>query len=311
MADERVEIKCLSPFEWRFGWLKGLFIFLTFILAVVALQSRARGFDFSLPAALALVPIFCAAYFWPARASLLEDGISYKRYGFTKFIPYSKIRKTESLQRLGAGTGSSKEKDTATYWTVYCAIRLHFEGGGTLDIGTGTEELKTGAGVTRSNLAMGAYGQYGVFDRNGWELKKALDARVDASHVQAVREPQAPAAVGLLRGEKTVAEWLAAIEAASPARRGDHEVAYRGADGAEEALWRVLEDDASPREARAAAALALRAHLDEEGRHRMRVVVDTCESPKLRVALETALDDEAGEPRLLHALEQASLPREE
>lgn len=302
---ERVEVKCLSPFEWRLGWLKGLFIFLTFIIGGLVLQSQSHGYDFTLPLALGLLPLFLAAYFWPARAALLEDGISYKRYGFTKFIPYSKIRKTETIQRLGTGAGNTRKGESASSWTVYCGIRLHLEGGEIFDIGTGAEELNTGGGAPGS-LIMGTYGHYGVFDRNGWELKRPLDARLEA--LREARAPSAPIAEGLMRGEKTIAEWLAAIHDAAPAR---DEAAYRGAEGAQEALWRVLEDDASPREARAGAALALRRHLDEEGRHRMRVVVDTCESPKLRVAIETALDDEAGEPRLLHALEQASLPRDE
>ena len=297
-------MKCLSPVEWRLGWLKSLLGAASFIIAVFMLQSRARGVELSLVTVFGFLGVFGAAYFWPAKVTLLEDGLTYTRYGFTRFIPYSQIRRTEPLQKLSLGAGKKKiEKESV--WTVYSALRLHLEGGDVLEIGTACEELKTDERITTMISFKRAYGNYGAFDRNGWELKHALDARIERA--RDVSEPATPIAAGLMRGGKSVTEWLATLDAAAPAR-GD---AYRGADGAHETLWRVLEDEASPREARAGAALALRSRLDEEGRHRMRVAIDTCESPKLRVALETALDEEASEPRLLHALEQASLPRDE
>lgn len=297
---ERQEVKCLSPLEWRIGWLKSLLVFGVVVAVMLAFQARAHGADFSIGIGIAAVLAFLGAYLWPSTVTLLEDGLAFKRFGRTKFIPYSKIKKTESLQRLGSGSRDRQSKD-ATY-TVYCGLRLHLDGGETVDIGTSAEELNS---LTVRNWTMGQYGDFGAFSRKGWELKQALDRCIDDA--LGAPEPTTPMAEGLMRGEKSPAEWLAAIKAAAPAK-GE---AYRGAEGAHEALWRVLEDDQSPREARAGAALALRSHLDEEGRNRMRVVVDTCESPKLRVAIETALDEEAGEPRLLHALEQASLPREE
>ena len=302
LVANRVEMKCLSPLAWRYGWLKGIFVFLAFIAALVLFQARSRGFDAPVLPALGVgLALVLAVYLWSSKVTLLEDGLRYERYGFEKFVPYSRILETEAVQRLGAGI-TSKSTDREKRWTIYCAIRLHLEGGGVLDIGTGVEELKSS---NIANATIGDYGSFGAFDRKGWELKRALDARIaDARHAP---EPATPVAEGLMRGEKTAAEWLAAVQAAAPAT-GD---AYRGGQGTEEALWRVLEDEASPREARAGAALALRSSLDQAGRDRMRVVVETCESPKLRVAIETALDEEAGEPRLLHALEQASLPREE
>jgi hypothetical protein len=301
---DRVEVRCSSPLAWRVGWAQSVLVFGGLFATILSVQASARGYDVALMATLPVVVAFLAAFFWPSKVTLLEDGLAYRRYGFTKFIPYSKIRATEQVQRLGS---ASKERGSReTVWTVHCALRLRLEGGGTLDIGTGSDERKLTGEL--GSWVIGLYGDYGSFTRKGFELKRALDARLEAW--RDAPEPATPMALNLVRGEKTSAEWLAAIDAAAPAK-GD---AYRGAEGAHEALWRVLEDAAAPREARAAAAIALRSHLDDDGRNRMRVVVEACESPKLRVAIETALDvgttETDGEPRLLHALEQASLPRE-
>lgn len=115
-----------------------------------------------------------------------------------------------------------------------------------------------------------------------------------------------PLTASLVRGAGTVAEWRDRIEAAGrPAATSG----YRSDATPNEALWRVLEDEDAPREARAGAALALRRHLDEDGRTRMRVVAEGCASPTLRIALDAALDEESPEARVLEALEQVSTRR--
>ena len=53
---------------------------------------------------------------------------------------------------------------------------------------------------------------------------------------------------------------------------------------------------------RAAAAVALRDQLDDEGKRRLRVAADACASPKVRVALEAAAEDD--DQKLSLALEQ-------
>jgi hypothetical protein len=299
---EPFELKCLSPLAWRVGWMKGVFFFVAFLGGMLAFKAHTQGHDLPLPILVPALLAFLGAFFWPSKTTLLEDGLAFERYGFKKFIPYSKIRKTEAVQRLGSAT---KRRDSARECTVYCGLRLHLEGGGVFDIGTGTAEVNL-AGMR--SWVIGQYGDYGALHRPGFHLKRALDSRLEA--LRDAPQPASPMAARLVRGEKSSAEWLAAIDAAAPAK-GD---AYRGAEGAHEALWRVLEDGAAPREARAAAAIALRTHLDDDARNRMRVVIEACESPKLRVAIETALDvgttETDGEPRLLHALEQASPPRE-
>ncbi len=78
---------------------------------------------------------------------------------------------------------------------------------------------------------------------------------------------------------------------------------YREAAVTSEHLWPVVENAALGSPARAAAAVALRAHLDEEGKTRLRVAAEACASPNVRVALEAVLGEDDNElTRALEAL---------
>lgn len=60
----------------------------------------------------------------------------------------------------------------------------------------------------------------------------------------------------------------------------------------------------------AGAAVALRSKLVHRWPTRMCVVMDSCESPKPRIAIETVFDGEGDEGRVLNVPEQASVPRD-
>lgn len=100
---------------------------------------------------------------------------------------------------------------------------------------------------------------------------------------------------GLARAGRGTREWLREVAFAS-----DDHGSFRVPAVPPEALWRVVEDPAAPSSARAGAALALRAGLDEEGRARLCVIADACAASKLRVALEVAASTAEAE-----ALEEA------
>jgi hypothetical protein len=88
----------------------------------------------------------------------------------------------------------------------------------------------------------------------------------------------------LARGKRPVAEWLVALkDLAAPTG-----AAYRSAEVPIEELWRVVEDATAEPTARAGAAVALRATLDDDGRVRLRVASEGTASPKVRVVLEAA-----------------------
>jgi hypothetical protein len=73
-------------------------------------------------------------------------------------------------------------------------------------------------------------------------------------------------------------------------------------------LWSVLEDGASAPAHRAAAAVALSPHLDDAGRQRVRIAAQATATPKLRVALEAAAEDD--DVRLIEALDEVTAAEE-
>lgn len=297
---ERIDVTCMAPLEWSLGWARQFLVVLGLIGFVAVYASKAVHVS-PYPLGLSMVAVLLglAAFLWTTTVSLLEDGIAYKRYGRTRFIPYTKIKNVESVQRIGT-SGQEKNGDEKRY-SVFCGVRLTLVNDEVIVLGTTNSSVRNPGGSWHTGMV----GDFGAPDRKGWQLRQDIADRVRAAANEPA--PDTTAEVELSRGERTIPQWLEALKSAAPVDAN----AYRGSDGTKETLWRVLEDGEAPREARAGAALALRAHLDEDGKTRMRLVGDACESPKLRVAIETALDEAAEEPRLLHALEQASHPRED
>lgn len=83
-------------------------------------------------------------------------------------------------------------------------------------------------------------------------------------------------------------------------------VGYRNATMADE-LWRTVEDDAAPSDARAGAAAALGRALGDDGRARLRAAARKTAQPKLRIAIEVAAQggtDEKDDEALIEALSE-------
>lgn len=79
---------------------------------------------------------------------------------------------------------------------------------------------------------------------------------------------------------------------------------YRSAPVTTEQLWRAFESSSADPEARANAAIALRARLDDSCRRRLRIVAAATAAPKLRSAIESAAsDDDESLEEALAALE--------
>ena len=109
------------------------------------------------------------------------------------------------------------------------------------------------------------------------------------------------AAVLVARCGRSLEEWTQALRALGGAGAGADGGAYRAPAVPSEELWRILEDPTSDASARAGAAVALRASLDDGGRARLRVAAEESASPRIRVALE-AVADEAADAALTRAL---------
>lgn len=86
--------------------------------------------------------------------------------------------------------------------------------------------------------------------------------------------------------------------------REGEEGEYRRAPVTTEQLWRTFESSSADPEARANAAIALRARLDDSCRRRLRIVAAATAVPKLRSAIESAAgDDDESLKEALAALE--------
>jgi hypothetical protein len=94
----------------------------------------------------------------------------------------------------------------------------------------------------------------------------------------------------LARSGRAPREWIRTLRAAPEKNAG-----FRSAAVPDGEHWRILENPASPRAARAGAAVALASEIDEAGRSRLRVAAKTCADPKLRVALDAASRPDADE----------------
>jgi hypothetical protein len=95
----------------------------------------------------------------------------------------------------------------------------------------------------------------------------------------------------LERHERDIPGWIAALRAIGSGANQDH----RTAPVVPEKLWRIVEDPAATAAARAGAAVALSAAIDEGGKKRLAAAAEAVAAPKLRVALDAAAkgDEEA------------------
>ncbi|MBK7396425.1 MAG: hypothetical protein IPJ34_09030 [Myxococcales bacterium] len=124
-------------------------------------------------------------------------------------------------------------------------------------------------------------------------IEEAVQARGLGGAAVAVDDPEGV----LVRGARPIAEWIAELRGLR-----DRVPTFR-APGLFDRLWDVLEDVRATPTQRAAAAVALTPHLDEEGKTRLQVAAQAAVAPKLRIALEAAAEQD--DARLAEALEEA------
>lgn len=96
--------------------------------------------------------------------------------------------------------------------------------------------------------------------------------------------------------DRSMTEWVRAV------RSGERVSTFRDGSLDEKQLWTVVENGGVDHAQRAAAAIALSASLDDEGKKRLRVAAGASAEPKLRVALEAAAD--ADESEMANAMQK-------
>lgn len=135
--------------------------------------------------------------------------------------------------------------------------------------------------------------------------RDALVARITAGIARHASGGAGSEEALLARGGRSAAEWLTAMEVVGTGDAGG----YRASAVPRERLWEILEDPTVSVSARAGAAMALRAAVedDADARARLAAVVSRTAAPSLRVTLEAleAQDEGSGE-RVRVAIEHAS-----
>jgi hypothetical protein len=124
--------------------------------------------------------------------------------------------------------------------------------------------------------------------REGMHENDFLFETAHANHAAATRGPS-DTMMALARGGRTVREWLTDL-------RTVREAHYRVAAIHDEDLLRVLSDPKADESVRAAAAICLAKNDGEK----VRIAADDVAEPKLRAAIDAALDDD--EAKLEQAL---------
>jgi hypothetical protein len=134
----------------------------------------------------------------------------------------------------------------------------------------------------------------------GSQHRDAIVARVSETlTAYQARTGGADVATLIARGTRTKEEWVGALRKLARDDGG-----YRDAAVREEDLLRVLEDPGAPEDARAGAALVLKSRAKGELKERVRVAAEATASPKLRVVLDAAAnEDDAALEEALHGIE--------
>jgi hypothetical protein len=131
----------------------------------------------------------------------------------------------------------------------------------------------------------------------------AVVARVREAMAASGEPRHGASAAALLRRGREVIAWVRALRALT--RKGAP--GFREAEPLPERLWDTVEDGAAAPEARAAAAVALAPSLDAAERQKLHEVARVVVSPRLRVALEAAADDD--DARVVEALAEIEAAR--
>lgn len=242
----------------RQPWVTGLASVSAFALFIGACSTHGAPsavlFGGFLLALLGVVIIAATSAFTP-RLSVGTDGISIIMKGRARFIAYGEMAKVE-IRLLGRRWG----------------IGVVLVNGETLGFDVRSSE----------DRIQGAEEEY---DRRGLDPRQIL-ARIEEARAAARRGAEVDPA--LLSSSGPPPDRIRALRALGRTGDGD----YRRAGLSTEQLWRTFESTSAAPEARAGAAIALRARLDEACRQRLRIVAASTAAPGLRAAIESAAEDD-------------------
>jgi hypothetical protein len=217
-------------------------------VGVTLLALRGAGIH-TLPAFLVLELLVVAFLFLPTRLDVGADVIVLRWFGRRRVIGYEDI---EVVHRFERSLGQSR--------TVGLSIRLR----------TGEEVVVPITGRTRDGPNPNAVEVVQERIREALKTHRAGGAAADAALLR--------------RGGRGIGEWVATLRTVGAGANVD----MRTAPFPRERLFRIVEDPACASSDRAAAAIALGADLDDEGRARLGAIAQATAAPRLRIAIEKA-----------------------
>jgi hypothetical protein len=263
----------------RGTWLGGATLLSSFFAAGFAgRMGLAGGWVAALVAAGLLFHITMLLRFFK-RGSIVvgADGVHAQWLGQRRFIPIRDVDRAEVVQGEAWAT------------MLPMIVRIHRKAGDFVD-------LLAGAGRVSA---------FGNFDRGARPHAEMIAERINEAAAASGRAPSdhPPWDERLLaRGQRAMRDWVAALR-----KLDDKAPSFREhADSVQvlDRLWAILEDATMDHEKRAAAAVALSPHFDAADRQRVRIAARATATPKLRIALEAAAEDD--EDRLVEALDEVA-----
>lgn len=234
---------------------------------VVARSLQAPGPFFSIMPVLLSFAAFGAARSSAsvARAVVGADGVYLRWLWQKQFIPIERIESAMVVEHA------------RTQWqSERLVVRLHLVGNETWDIPAWSSGGRRRSRITDDMRARA--------DMLAARINQAIEGG-GGQATALLRDPTV-----LERGERAIGEWVVALKKLHRDADG-----YREPGSALDQLWAVLEDVKAKAEQRAATAVALSPHLDDEGRKRVRIAAQAAVAPRLRVALEAAADEDEAE----------------
>jgi hypothetical protein len=207
----------------------------------------------------------------PGWVEVGDDGVMVDLREKKRFVPFAELEDAAVFHKPG-GLGKT-----------FTGVTLKLGSGEALEVPFGEDQFGAGGRAAK--------------------LSARIRAKIEGYEA---REHEEAAAL-LERGERSVDAWISRLRGLGEGANAGPRVAPIPVDR----LWRIVESPATAPPARAGAAVALTACLDDEGKERLRVAAGSAAAPRLRVVLESvaAGDDEAAAAALAEVDAEAAEAR--
>ena len=256
----------------RWAWLSGplalasvlLYLFAGAPWAFVSLVKAGVPDSFAVAAAVLPLAAFFLTQRYSPEMSVGDDGVLFRWFGWTRFIPYRDLRACVASEERSPAEDTGSPDEAPTF------LRLVLRDGKSVKLRAG------GSGARGGRFVLGAE----IVQRIRAGIEAAAHDTTDSR--DEVRK--------LSRGDREAAVWLGDLT------RRLQDRGYRGGAVNRDELLGIVESSLAAPTARVGAAAILRkSGLQGGERARLRIAAASSVAPKVRIALETAADESAEE----------------